>query len=464
MATYPVGAVREQNVSRAIREHNVPPRANEMRRHRWPSTPVEAGTDEPPDMKIPLELRLRQDRQAQRPQRPGQVPRRARLISACAHRVANTGSGAAPFRGAGSSAASARSPTSRLPRRARRLSTTAGSPRQAGSQPRCRSQNSRDHPDITQPPRVPRTGIPQAGIRGHRLPQANLAKSALRGAMGVVATRLRLSRVRQQAGRRVTTADVLRALHPIWNTKRETARRTRQRISAVMKAAIAAGHRADNPAADALTSALPKGGQVQKHQRALPHDQVAGRSRHRARLERLGLHEARFRVPGPHRRALRRDPPHGRDEVDLDARLWTVPAERMKARREHRVPLSPRATDLLAEAAGFQENELVFPSATGRPMSDATLSKLVRELGINAVPHGFRSSFRDWCGDTGATPRTRRGGPSAYNPQQGGSGLRQVRPARTTPRAHGRLEHLPESRQKPISPLRPNGTTPPQWI
>ena len=89
------------------------------------------------------------------------------------------------------------------------------------------------------------------------------------------------------------------------------------------------------------------------------------------------------------------------DEIDLDARLWTVPAERMKAQREHRVPLSLRAVDLLDDAAGYQENELVFPSATGRPMSDATLSKLVQELGINAVPHGFRSSFRDWCGDTG---------------------------------------------------------------
>ena len=88
------------------------------------------------------------------------------------------------------------------------------------------------------------------------------------------------------------------------------------------------------------------------------------------------------------------------DEVDLDARLWTVPAERMKARREQRVPLSRRALDLLEEA-GVQQSELVFPSATGRPMSDATLSKLVRELGLEAVPHGFRSSFRDWCGDTG---------------------------------------------------------------
>ena len=199
----------------------------------------------------------------------------------------------------------------------------------------------------------------------------------------------------------VTTADVLRALQPIWNTKRETARRTRQRISAVMKAAIAAGHRADNPAADALTSALPKGGQVQNHQRALPHDQVAdalatvrASNAHpstKLAFEFLVLTAARS---GEVRLMVW-------DEIDLKAGLWTVPAERMKAQREHRVPLSPCAVDLLAEAARFQENELVFPSATGRPLSDATLSKLVRELGIQAVPHGFRSSFRDWCGDTG---------------------------------------------------------------
>ena len=199
----------------------------------------------------------------------------------------------------------------------------------------------------------------------------------------------------------VTTADVLRALQPIWNTKRETARRTRQRISAVMKAAIAAGHRPDNPAADVLTSALPKGGQIQKHQRALPHDRVADAlatvrasnalASTKLAFEFLVLTAARS---GEVRLMVW-------DEVDIEARLWTVPAERMKAQREHRVPLSVRAMDLLAEATGFQENELVFPSATGRPISDATLSKLVRELGINAVPHGFRSSFRDWCGDTG---------------------------------------------------------------
>ena len=73
----------------------------------------------------------------------------------------------------------------------------------------------------------------------------------------------------------IGSRDVLQVLRPIWNMKRETAQRVRQRISAVMKAAIADGHRLDNPAGDALTAALPKGGQKQRHQRALPHRQVA---------------------------------------------------------------------------------------------------------------------------------------------------------------------------------------------
>ena len=89
------------------------------------------------------------------------------------------------------------------------------------------------------------------------------------------------------------------------------------------------------------------------------------------------------------------------EEVDDRNGLWTVPASRMKAGREHRVPLSAGATKVLAEAEVLRQNELVFPSATGRRMSDNTLSKLLRDLGIEAVPHGFRTSFRVWCGESG---------------------------------------------------------------
>ena len=199
----------------------------------------------------------------------------------------------------------------------------------------------------------------------------------------------------------ITSAHVLRVLKPIWNTKRETARRTRQRISAVMKAAIAAGYRSDNPAADALTAALPRGGGARRNQRALPYAEVADAlARVRASkahtttklaLEFLVLTAARS---GEVRKMVW-------DEIDTAEDLWVVPADRMKAGKEHRVPLSARALTLLREAAELRQNDLVFPSATARPMSDNTLSKLLRELGISAVPHGFRSSFRDWCGDTG---------------------------------------------------------------
>ena len=200
---------------------------------------------------------------------------------------------------------------------------------------------------------------------------------------------------------RITSADILAAVHPIWNTKRETARRTRQRISAVMKAAIAAGHRNDNPAGDALTAALPRGGPTQKHQRALPHDQVAAalatvRASNAYPSTKLAFE---FLVLTAARSGEVRLMTW--DEVHLDTGLWIVPAERMKALREHRVPLSAGASAVFADAAHLRDGDLVFPSVTGRPMSDATLSKLIRELGIDAVPHGFRSSFRDWCGDSG---------------------------------------------------------------
>ena len=199
----------------------------------------------------------------------------------------------------------------------------------------------------------------------------------------------------------IGSGDVLRALRPIWNAKRETAQRVRQRISAVMKAAIADGHRLDNPAGDALTAALPKGGQKQRHQRALPHREVA------AALETVRRSNAQTSTKLAFEFLVLTAARSGEvrlmawDEVDLDCGLWTVPASRMKAGREHRVPLSSRAAEVLGEAGELRENDLVFPSATGRCMSDNTLSKLLRDLGVNAVPHGFRSSFRDWCGESG---------------------------------------------------------------
>ena len=205
---------------------------------------------------------------------------------------------------------------------------------------------------------------------------------------------------------RISTADVMEVLLPIWSTKRETARRVRQRIGAVMKWAVAQGYREDNPAGDAISAALPKNSVRRQHQKALPHAQVA---------EALG----RVRASKAHRAtalafeflvltACRSGEVRGArwDEVDDAASTWTVPTARMKAKLEHRVPLSSHAVAVLEQAREIADRSgLVFPSPTGRVLSDSTLSKLVRELGIGAVPHGFQSSFRDWAAERTDVPR-----------------------------------------------------------
>ena len=204
----------------------------------------------------------------------------------------------------------------------------------------------------------------------------------------------------------VSTADVLAVLVPIWNEKRETARRVRQRISAVMKWTVARGYRDDNPAGDAISAALPKNTAARQHQRALPHGEVgdainAVRASQAWPTTKLALEFVILT-------ACRSGEVRGVrwDEVDIDAATWPIPGERTKTGRPHRVPLSARALSILAEARKFMDaSGLIFPSQTGRALSDNTLSKLMRELKIEAVPHGFRSSFRDWCSEAGGVQR-----------------------------------------------------------
>ena len=94
------------------------------------------------------------------------------------------------------------------------------------------------------------------------------------------------------------------------------------------------------------------------------------------------------------------------DEIDFTSATWTIPARRMKAQREHRVPLSARALEVLREARALADgSDLIFPSQRARAIHGGTVSKLMRELGIDAVPHGFRSSFRDWAAECTDVPR-----------------------------------------------------------
>lgn len=202
---------------------------------------------------------------------------------------------------------------------------------------------------------------------------------------------------------RITSADVLAVVQPIWATKRETASRVRQRISAVMKWAIAQGHRADDPAGAAVLQALPKGtGKAKQHHKALPYAEVPDA----ARLVReskawLGTKLAfEFLILT----ACRSGEVRGARWDEIDGDTWTIPADRMKAKAEHRVPLSARCLELLDAAKELRTGDLVFPSPRGKQLSDATMGKLMRELGLDAVPHGFRSSFRDWAAETTDTP------------------------------------------------------------
>ncbi|MCY4666109.1 MAG: tyrosine-type recombinase/integrase [Acidimicrobiaceae bacterium] len=201
----------------------------------------------------------------------------------------------------------------------------------------------------------------------------------------------------------VAAADVVAVLDRVWD-RPELARRTARRISTTMKWAMGRGLRETDPTSAAV-AAMPKHRHRPNHHRALHHGEVAdalkkiGASEAAATtkqaLELLALTATR---PGEVRHATW-------DEFDLDAAVWTIPASRYKTGTEFRVPLSSRAVELLTEAHDADSDGLVFPSpVTGRAVSENTYVKLMRDLGMNATAHGFRSSFRSWCSDT-AVPR-----------------------------------------------------------
>ena len=215
-------------------------------------------------------------------------------------------------------------------------------------------------------------------------------------------------RLGQRSVADISTADVMAVLMPIWNEKPETARRVRQRISTVMKWAVAQGYRADNPAGDAIGAALPRhNGKSKHHHRALPHGEVA------AAIETVRSSRAGIAVKLAFEFLILTAARSGEvrlatwDEIDTEAATWTVPGARMKAGLEHRVPLCDRAMAILDEARAIADGSgLIFPGTrTGKPLSDMTLSKLMGDLGLDGVPHGFRSSFRDWASELTNAPR-----------------------------------------------------------
>ncbi|MDF1586459.1 tyrosine-type recombinase/integrase [Marinimicrococcus flavescens] len=207
---------------------------------------------------------------------------------------------------------------------------------------------------------------------------------------------------------RIETSDVLGVLGPIWRAKPETASRVRQRIEAVLDYAAAMGvRRGDNPARwrGHLDHLLPKPSKVRAvvHHAALDWREVPSFMAELASREGTAAKALAFAILT----AARSGEVRGMRwrELDLEAAVWTVPADRIKAGKEHRVPLETAALVLLGQEG--DPDALVFPgSKEGRTLSDMALTAVLRRMGRGQVTvHGFRSSFRDWAGETSGHPR-----------------------------------------------------------
>ena len=210
----------------------------------------------------------------------------------------------------------------------------------------------------------------------------------------------------------VDRLDVLNILTPIWTTKPETARRVREILKSSFAWGMAHGYLETNPAGETIGAALPAMPKVKEHFRSLPYSELAGA------LDKIEASTAgkvtKLAVRFLALTAARSGEVRGClwAEIDTDRKLWIIPANRMKAGAEHRVPLSAEALAVIAEARELQKDNpsiLVFPSPVksgDKAMSDMTLTKVLRATGLadRMTIHGVRSSFRDWVAEETPTP------------------------------------------------------------
>lgn len=201
---------------------------------------------------------------------------------------------------------------------------------------------------------------------------------------------------------------VLSVLEPIWKEKTETASRLRGRIESVLDWATARGYRmGPNPARwkGHLDKLLPSPGKISKtdHHRSLPYAEMPAFFAKLRQQDGAGAKALEFVILTAARSGEVRGATW--DEFDLDAATWVVPAERMKAKKEHRVPLSTQAVELLKTQWEVRHSTFVFPSPRDGALSDMTLTAVLRRMGVDAVPHGFRSTFRNWSAEKTDYPR-----------------------------------------------------------
>ncbi|WP_374515593.1 tyrosine-type recombinase/integrase [Niveibacterium sp.] len=208
--------------------------------------------------------------------------------------------------------------------------------------------------------------------------------------------------------RDVALPHVLQVLEPIWKAKPETATRLRGRIESVLDWATVRGYReGQNPARwkghlDKLLPARSKVATV-KHHEALPYAELGDFMAALRAQQGIGPRALEFAIMTAARSGEVRGAQWS--EFDLKAGVWTIPADRMKAGKEHRVPLSSAAVAILDSLPRFAGSLVVFPNTKGEVLSDMTLTAVLRRMGRPVTAHGFRSTFRDWAGETTAYAR-----------------------------------------------------------
>lgn len=193
---------------------------------------------------------------------------------------------------------------------------------------------------------------------------------------------------------------IVQVLEPIWHTKTETAGRVRGRIEKVLAWATVSGFRAgDNPARlkDNVDLALGKPSKIKKakHFTALPYAELPDFMAELSKRPAVSARALEFAILTAARSGEVRGATW--DEIDLDAAVWTIPADRMKAGKPHKVPLCPDAVEILREIPRFEGSEFIFTAPRGGKFSDVALTALLKRMDIKATAHGFRSAFKDWA-------------------------------------------------------------------
>ena len=217
----------------------------------------------------------------------------------------------------------------------------------------------------------------------------------------------------------ITTDDVLKIIlpphNPMWHVKPTTAKRVQRRLYIILQWAIAKGYRTDNPAGDALKAVLPRQTHKPEHMKAVPYKEVGNAIR---KVRKYGKHEyAKLALEFLVLTAVRSNEVRNAkwSDINLNEQIWTIPGDRMKAKQEHRVPLSDRAIEILEQAretltgTANEKSGLVFPNR-GKVFDEKIMRRMMQDLEIKteegeiAHPHGFRTSFKDWSSEMTDVP------------------------------------------------------------